>query len=188
MQLIMRADFCTDWIWLVHSYLLCYLNSRFSCSDEFCSLFYLDGYTECGCYTWFAEVIFLHASVFVWSSQILLWFFELAKYFICGYNLHYFLFYWHDQSTVQLALNFLSPESLPESVRMAQEIRCLPNGHFAKLKMLEVSCDLPNHYDDLHGFTTYGVLWYEKSPYVEWSHPMKVCGMTHWTCSSLLLS
>ncbi|KAG2551963.1 lysine-specific demethylase JMJ25-like isoform X2 [Panicum virgatum] len=42
------------------------------------------------------------------------------------------------QSTVQLALNFLSPESLPESVRMAQEIRCLPNGHFAKLKMLEV--------------------------------------------------
>jgi len=83
------------------------------------------------------------------------------------------------QSTVQLALNFLSPESLPESVRMAQEIRCLPNGHFAKLKMLEVSCDLPNHYDDLHGFTTYGVLWYEKSPYVEWSHPMKVCGMTH---------
>ncbi|CAL4914364.1 unnamed protein product [Urochloa decumbens] len=42
------------------------------------------------------------------------------------------------QSTVQLALNFLSPESLPESVRMAQEIRCLPNGHVAKLKMLEV--------------------------------------------------
>ncbi|CAN6320013.1 unnamed protein product [Urochloa humidicola] len=42
------------------------------------------------------------------------------------------------QSTVQLALNFLSPESLPESVRMAQEIRCLPNGHIAKLKMLEV--------------------------------------------------
>ncbi|PAN49698.1 hypothetical protein PAHAL_9G468900 [Panicum hallii] len=42
------------------------------------------------------------------------------------------------QSTVQLALNFLSPESLPESVRMAQEIRCLPNDHFAKLKMLEV--------------------------------------------------
>lgn len=42
------------------------------------------------------------------------------------------------QSTVQLALNFLSPESLPESVRLSQEIRCLPNGHLAKLKMLEV--------------------------------------------------
>ncbi|CAN6325239.1 unnamed protein product [Urochloa humidicola] len=42
------------------------------------------------------------------------------------------------QSTVQLALNFLSPESLPESVWMTQEIRCLPNGHVAKLKMLEV--------------------------------------------------
>nr|CAB3495961.1 unnamed protein product [Digitaria exilis] len=42
------------------------------------------------------------------------------------------------KSTVQLAVNFLSPESLPESVRMAQEIRCLPNGHVAKQKMLEV--------------------------------------------------
>ncbi|XP_066393200.1 E3 ubiquitin-protein ligase JMJ24-like isoform X2 [Miscanthus floridulus] len=42
------------------------------------------------------------------------------------------------QSTVQLALNFLSPESLPESVLLAQEIRCPPNGHLAKLKMLEV--------------------------------------------------
>jgi hypothetical protein len=110
----------------------------------------LDSYTECGCSTWFAGVILsLDTSVIFWSSQILLWFFELANYFICGYNLHYFLFYWHDQSTVQLALNFLSPESLPESVRMAQEIRCLPNDHFAKLKMLEVSCDLPNYYDDL---------------------------------------
>ncbi|XP_040377960.1 lysine-specific demethylase JMJ25 isoform X2 [Oryza brachyantha] len=46
------------------------------------------------------------------------------------------------QSTVQLALDFLSPESLGESARMAQEIRCLPNDHDAKLKMLEV----PNHY------------------------------------------
>lgn len=42
------------------------------------------------------------------------------------------------QSTVQLALDFLSPESLRESARMAQEIRCLPNHHDAKLKMLEV--------------------------------------------------
>ncbi|KAF7053851.1 hypothetical protein CFC21_061671 [Triticum aestivum] len=42
------------------------------------------------------------------------------------------------QSTVQLALDFLSPESLRESARMGQEIRCLPNHHNAKLKMLEV--------------------------------------------------
>lgn len=42
------------------------------------------------------------------------------------------------QSSVQLALDFLSPESLGESARMAQEIRCLPNDHDAKLKMLEV--------------------------------------------------
>lgn len=38
-----------------------------------------------------------------------------------------------------LALGFLSPESLGESIRLAQEIRCLPNNHDAKLKMLEVS-------------------------------------------------
>lgn len=42
------------------------------------------------------------------------------------------------QSTVQLALDFLLPESLRESARMGQEIRCLPNHHDAKLKMLEV--------------------------------------------------
>ncbi|KAJ0979849.1 hypothetical protein J5N97_015323 [Dioscorea zingiberensis] len=42
------------------------------------------------------------------------------------------------QSSVQLALGFLSPESLGESIRLAQEIRCLPNDHDAKLKMLEV--------------------------------------------------
>ena len=37
-----------------------------------------------------------------------------------------------------LALGFLSPESLGESIGLAQEIRCLPNHHDAKLKMLEV--------------------------------------------------
>lgn len=42
------------------------------------------------------------------------------------------------QSSVQLAFDFLSPESLAESVRMAQEIRCLPPDHEAKLKMPEV--------------------------------------------------
>ncbi|XP_020108136.1 lysine-specific demethylase JMJ25 [Ananas comosus] len=41
-------------------------------------------------------------------------------------------------SSVQLVLDFLSPESLGESARMAQEIRCLPNDHDAKLKMFEV--------------------------------------------------
>ncbi|XP_057962843.1 E3 ubiquitin-protein ligase JMJ24 [Malania oleifera] len=42
------------------------------------------------------------------------------------------------QSTVQLGLDFLSPESLGEAVRLAEEIRCLPNEHEAKLQMLEV--------------------------------------------------
>ncbi|KAJ6828384.1 lysine-specific demethylase JMJ25 [Iris pallida] len=42
------------------------------------------------------------------------------------------------QSTVQLGLEFLSPESLRESSRMAQEIRCLPDDHDAKLKIWEV--------------------------------------------------
>ncbi|KAK4711239.1 hypothetical protein R3W88_005752 [Solanum pinnatisectum] len=42
------------------------------------------------------------------------------------------------QSTVQLGLDFLSPESLGEAVRMAEEIRGLPNTHDAKLQMLEV--------------------------------------------------
>ncbi|KAB1207650.1 Lysine-specific demethylase 3B [Morella rubra] len=42
------------------------------------------------------------------------------------------------QSTVQLGLDFLSPESLGEAVRLAEEIRCLPNDHEAKLQVLEV--------------------------------------------------
>ncbi|CAN4078997.1 unnamed protein product [Withania somnifera] len=42
------------------------------------------------------------------------------------------------QSTVQLGLDFLSPDSLGEAVRMAEEIRGLPNTHDAKLQMLEV--------------------------------------------------
>ncbi|CAN4083997.1 unnamed protein product [Withania somnifera] len=42
------------------------------------------------------------------------------------------------QSTVQLGLDFLSPENLSEAVRMAEEIRGLPNTHDAKLQMLEV--------------------------------------------------
>lgn len=42
------------------------------------------------------------------------------------------------QSTVQLGLDFISPESLCEAVRLAEEIRCLPNDHDAKLHMLEV--------------------------------------------------
>ncbi|XP_047307879.1 lysine-specific demethylase JMJ25 isoform X2 [Impatiens glandulifera] len=42
------------------------------------------------------------------------------------------------QSTVQLALDFLSPESLGEAVKLAEEIRTFPNDHNAKLQMLEV--------------------------------------------------
>ncbi|KAJ4952766.1 hypothetical protein NE237_029598 [Protea cynaroides] len=42
------------------------------------------------------------------------------------------------KSSVQLGLDFLSPESLGESVRMAEEIRCLPNDHEVKIHMLEV--------------------------------------------------
>lgn len=42
------------------------------------------------------------------------------------------------QSTVQLGLDFLSPESLGEAVRLAEEVRCLPNEHEAKLQVLEV--------------------------------------------------
>ncbi|KAI5398548.1 hypothetical protein KIW84_064070 [Lathyrus oleraceus] len=42
------------------------------------------------------------------------------------------------QSTVQLGLDFLSPESLGEAVRLAEEVRRLPNEHDAKLQVLEV--------------------------------------------------
>ncbi|KAG9443765.1 hypothetical protein H6P81_015105 [Aristolochia fimbriata] len=42
------------------------------------------------------------------------------------------------KSNVQLGLDFLSPESLEVSVRLAQDIRRLPNDHEAKLQMLEV--------------------------------------------------
>lgn len=42
------------------------------------------------------------------------------------------------QSMVQLGFDFLSPESLGKAVKMAEEIRCLPNDHEAKLQVLEV--------------------------------------------------
>ncbi|GMN43873.1 hypothetical protein TIFTF001_013066 [Ficus carica] len=42
------------------------------------------------------------------------------------------------QSTVQLGLDFLSPESLGEALKLAEEIRCLPNDHEAKFQVLEV--------------------------------------------------
>ncbi|GJY04294.1 lysine-specific demethylase JMJ25 isoform X1 [Tanacetum coccineum] len=41
------------------------------------------------------------------------------------------------QSSVQLGLDFLFPESLAEAVRLAGEIRELPNDHDAKLQILE---------------------------------------------------
>lgn len=43
------------------------------------------------------------------------------------------------QSTVQLGLDFLWPESLKEATRLAEEIRGLPNDHTAKQHILEVS-------------------------------------------------
>lgn len=42
------------------------------------------------------------------------------------------------QSTVQLGLEFLSPESLGEAIKLSEGIRCLPNDHGAKIQMLEV--------------------------------------------------
>lgn len=44
----------------------------------------------------------------------------------------------HLQSSVQLGLDFLSPESLAESLRLSEEIRGLPNDHDVKLQILEV--------------------------------------------------
>ncbi|GFP96346.1 lysine-specific demethylase jmj25 [Phtheirospermum japonicum] len=42
------------------------------------------------------------------------------------------------QSSVQLGLDFLSPESLGEARKLSEEIRGLPNNHEAKLQALEV--------------------------------------------------
>ncbi|XP_027934401.1 lysine-specific demethylase JMJ25 isoform X2 [Vigna unguiculata] len=42
------------------------------------------------------------------------------------------------QSNVQLGLDFLSPESLGDAVRLTEEIRCLPNEHESKVQVLEV--------------------------------------------------
>lgn len=50
----------------------------------------------------------------------------------------YFIILFFIQSTVQLGFDFLSPESLGKAVKMAEEIRCLPNDHEAKLQVLEV--------------------------------------------------
>ncbi|KAL0407363.1 UNVERIFIED_CONTAM: Lysine-specific demethylase [Sesamum latifolium] len=44
----------------------------------------------------------------------------------------------HLQSSVQLGLDFLSPESLGEALKLSEEIRGLPNDHDAKLQILEV--------------------------------------------------
>ncbi|KAK7356087.1 hypothetical protein VNO80_15353 [Phaseolus coccineus] len=42
------------------------------------------------------------------------------------------------QSNVQLGLDFLSPESLGDAVRLTEEVRCLPNEHESKVQVLEV--------------------------------------------------
>lgn len=43
------------------------------------------------------------------------------------------------QSNVQVALDFLCPESVGESARLAEEIRCLPYDQKAKPQILEVT-------------------------------------------------
>ena len=58
-------------------------------------------------------------------------------------NSEYFLAIYF-QSTVQLGLDFLSPESLGEAVRLAEEIRCLPPEHDAKRQVLEVKQNKPS--------------------------------------------
>lgn len=47
------------------------------------------------------------------------------------------------QSTVQLGLDFLSPVSLEQSSKLAEEIRSLPNDHTTKLHMVEVVIKAP---------------------------------------------
>lgn len=42
------------------------------------------------------------------------------------------------QSTVQLGLDFFSPESVGRAAKLAEEIRCFPNDHEAKLQVMEV--------------------------------------------------
>ncbi|BAT95066.1 hypothetical protein VIGAN_08172800 [Vigna angularis var. angularis] len=42
------------------------------------------------------------------------------------------------QSNVQLGLDFLSPESLGDAVRLTEEIRCLPIEHESKVQVLEL--------------------------------------------------
>ncbi|CAH8357840.1 unnamed protein product [Eruca vesicaria subsp. sativa] len=42
------------------------------------------------------------------------------------------------ESNVQVALDFLCPESVGESARLAEEIRCLPKDHKAKPQILEI--------------------------------------------------
>lgn len=42
------------------------------------------------------------------------------------------------QSCVNVALEFISPESAHECIRLAEELRLLPKGHRAKVKIPEV--------------------------------------------------
>lgn len=49
------------------------------------------------------------------------------------------------QSCVNIALEFISPENAHECIRLAEELRLLPQGHKAKVKIPEVYfivCDL----------------------------------------------
>lgn len=58
---------------------------------------------------------------------------------ICNSYRLCFFYLFNFQSSVQLGLDFLSPESLAESMRLSEEIRGLPHDHDLKLQKLEVS-------------------------------------------------
>lgn len=91
-------------------------------------------------------------NLIIFFSQLLVseWFYEIQYLFdqtgmrSCALYLVYFPIFWflfhhlNVQSTVQLGFDFLSPESLTEANRLADEIRGLPNDRKTKLQILEV--------------------------------------------------
>lgn len=70
------------------------------------------------------------------------------------------------QSSVQLGLDFLSPESLAESLRLSEEIRGLPNDHDVKLQILEVR-------DFFYNFPAPPSLWF--ASFLPNEVPLDVC-------------
>lgn len=69
------------------------------------------------------------------------------------------------QPSVYLAFDFLTPESLGDSIRLARDIRCLPNDHEAKLQMLEVRivkfcCDLFCSQINVEAYVIFCKIWH----------------------------